>query len=137
MQEVEKNGCRKASSAESPWSKPPWQATLPLSFNPPITSTLKGLLTSGRISLALIGILAGGFCGIVCGCIIGYFAAHYFPFFGGLAMMGEPHSGARDSLVPGHMLLFAGLLGLLGGIVLGLLGFVMGSAIDKEKGRRR
>jgi hypothetical protein len=51
------------------------------------------------------GVFAGG--GIVLGCIVGYFAAHYFPLWGGLAMLGEAHSQARDSLVPGHIALCA------------------------------
>ena len=34
-------------------------------------------------------------------------------FFGGLALLGEPYSPARYSLVPGHMLLCGTLLGVL------------------------
>ena len=52
--------------------------------------------------------------GIGSGCVIGYFAAHHFAFFGGFALLGQPYSPARSSLVPGHMLLCGILLGLLG-----------------------
>ena len=52
--------------------------------------------------------------GIGIGCVTGYFAAHHFAFFGGFALLGQPYSPARSSLVPGHMLLCGILLGLLG-----------------------
>jgi hypothetical protein len=56
--------------------------------------------------------------GIATGCLVGFFAAHYFAFFGGLALIGRPFSPARFSLVPGHMLLC--------GIILGAAGFAIG-----------
>jgi uncharacterized protein DUF4339 len=68
-----------------------------------------------RIILTVIGIIAGA--------IIGFFAAHHFAFFGGLALLGEPYSPARYSLVPGHILLCAGLLGLVGFVIGWLLTF--------------
>jgi hypothetical protein len=59
--------------------------------------------------------------GVIFGCIVGFFAAHYFPFFGGLAMtLGQPFSPARYGLVPGHILLCVSLFGGFG-LVVGLL----------------
>jgi DNA-directed RNA polymerase subunit RPC12/RpoP len=71
----------------------------------------------GRVSCSLLGVALG--------CVVGNFAAHYFAFFGGFALMGEPFSPARYSLVPGHMLLC--------GILLGLAGFGIGWTIDKRR----
>jgi predicted Zn finger-like uncharacterized protein len=64
--------------------------------------------------------LTQGIVGVIIGCVVGYFAAHHFAFFGGWALMGEPYSPARNSLVPGHMLLCALLLGA-GGVGLAIL----------------
>ncbi len=61
---------------------------------------------------SILGILAGAF--------IGVFAAHHFPFYGGIAMLGAPYSPARSSLVPGHMLLCGVVLGSVG-LAAGLL----------------
>jgi hypothetical protein len=58
--------------------------------------------------------------GIAAGCVVGYFAAHHFAFFGGFALIGQPYSPARSSLVPGHMLLCGLLLGTIG-LGLGIL----------------
>jgi hypothetical protein len=55
--------------------------------------------------------------GIVVGCVCGYYAAHHFPFWGGIVMMGAPYSPARSSLVPGHMLLCSLILGGIGFIL--------------------
>jgi hypothetical protein len=70
--------------------------------------------------------------GIGLGCIVGYFSAHYFAIFGGFLLLGEPHSPARDQLVPGHMLLWALLLGVAG---LGL-GFLMDGGQGSSRSRR-
>jgi hypothetical protein len=69
---------------------------------------------------AIVGICTVG--GVIVGCIVGFFAAHHFAFFGGFALIGEPYSPARDSLVPGHMLLC--------GILLGAAGFGVGWLIN-------
>ena len=55
-----------------------------------------------------------GIIGASAGCVVGYFAAHHFAFYGGFALIGEPYSPARSSLVPGHMLLCGVLLGAIG-----------------------
>jgi len=66
-------------------------------------------------ALTLVGIVVGG--------VVGYFAAHYFALWGGFALIGEPHSPARNSLVPGHVLFFA--------TVLGAAGFIIGHQLSK------
>jgi predicted RNA-binding Zn-ribbon protein involved in translation (DUF1610 family) len=71
--------------------------------------------------------------GIGLGCIVGYFSAHYFAIFGGFQLLGNPHSPARDQLVPGHMLLWALLLGVAG---LGL-GFLMDGWQGSSRSRLR
>ena len=63
--------------------------------------------------------------GIAIGCIVGYFSAHYFPLWGGFVMLAEPHSPARNSLVPGHVLFYAS--------VLGATGFIVGQYLTKSK----
>jgi hypothetical protein len=50
--------------------------------------------------------------GIILGCVVGYLSAHYFPLWGGLFMLGEPGSRARELLVPGHVLLYAVVFGI-------------------------
>jgi hypothetical protein len=65
--------------------------------------------------------------GVLVGCLVGFFAAHHFAFFGGMALHGTPYSPARYALVPGHMLLC--------GILLGLAGFGIGWTIDQRKYR--
>lgn len=62
--------------------------------------------------------------GIVVGCIVGYFSAHYFALWGGFALFGVPHSPARNALVPGHVLFF--------GCALGAAGFVAGHFLSKK-----
>ncbi len=52
--------------------------------------------------------------GAIVGCAAGYYFAHHAPLFGGLYMLGMPYSPARDTLVPGHVLLCGILCGLLG-----------------------
>ena len=52
--------------------------------------------------------------GIAAGCVIGFFAAHHFAFFGGVLLFGKPYSPARYTLVPGHMLLCGTILGAVG-----------------------
>ncbi|MCA9240119.1 MAG: hypothetical protein KDA37_07970 [Planctomycetales bacterium] len=69
-----------------------------------------GKIPIKSLILPTIGLLAG----IVVGGIVGYFAAHFFPFWGGLALLGEPYSDARYALVPGHVLLCSLLLGSFG-----------------------
>jgi len=64
------------------------------------------------IVLCLIGVIGGA--------MAGQYLAHHAPLFGGINMMGEPGSPARQSLVPGHV----ALLGTLGGIAGLLLGVV-------------
>lgn len=71
-----------------------------------------------RVLMTLIGIGAG--------CVVGFFAVHYFAFLGGVNLMGKPYSPARDSLVPGHMLLC--------GILLGIFGFAIGWSMTKRRG---
>lgn len=67
------------------------------------------------------------FWGVLLGCIVGFFSAHYFPVFGGFLMLGEPDSEWRNQLVPGHMLLFSFLLGIVGFVLgLGIAGFIFG-----------
>jgi hypothetical protein len=66
----------------------------------------KGIRTTLKAAFAIGGILLGAF--------IGYLAAHNFPLWGGFAMLGEAHSRARDSLVPGHIAVCALVLGIIG-----------------------
>lgn len=59
--------------------------------------------------------------GVVFGCLLGRQSAQSFPVFGGILMLSDPGSQARETLVPGHMLLWAVILGIAG---LGI-GYVM------------
>lgn len=72
----------------------------------PTRSKRKTPPSSLPVSMAILGTLLG--------CVIGFYAAHHFAFFGGINLIGEPYSPARDSLVPGHMLLCGGVLGISG-----------------------
>ena len=72
---------------------------------------------SRKRSWAKYEMLILGVIGVGLGVIVGYFAAHHFAFFGGFALLGEPYSPARNSLVPGHMLLCAILLGGAGVLI--------------------
>lgn len=73
-----------------------------------------------KLVLAILGSAAGG--------VFGYFAAHYFALWGGLMLLGDPHSPARDKLVPGHAFLFA--------VVFGVCGFVIGRWLDQDPARK-
>lgn len=57
--------------------------------------------------------------GVVGGAMLGRYLAHEAPLFGGLNMMAEPGSPARQALVPGHVALL-GTVGGLVGLVLGV-----------------
>lgn len=82
---------------------PPPPPPPPLPLAPKVTANQKALFP-----------IATSIMGIVAGCVVGYFAAHHFPFFGGLALLGTPYSPARYALVPGHMLLCSVILGAAG-----------------------
>lgn len=69
-----------------------------------------------KVGLAILGIVIGS--------IVGYFAAHHFALWGGFVLIGAPYSPARNSLVPGHVLFFA--------VVLGAIGFAIGYSLDKR-----
>jgi hypothetical protein len=69
-----------------------------------------------KVTLTILGIFAG--------CVVGYFAAHHFALWGGLALLGQPYSPARSTLVPGHVGFFA--------VVLGVIGFAAGYTLDKK-----
>lgn len=59
------------------------------------------------------------------GGVLGYFSAHYYPFWGNsLQILGDPHSPARDSLVPSHVVAFA-MAGLLVGLGVPLFGYLL------------
>lgn len=86
-----------------------------------------------RTACLLIGLFCGIGLGIACGCVIGYYAAHHFPFYGGFAVtFGEPFSPARSKLVPGHMLLCSVVLSLLMSFACGVVGYLIGWAFDKN-----
>jgi hypothetical protein len=54
-----------------------------------------------------------GIMGAAVGAVLGYFSAHYFPLWEGfLTAIARPHSPARASLVPGHMLALGVLFGV-------------------------
>jgi hypothetical protein len=54
---------------------------------------------------------------------VGYLSAHHFALYGGFVLMGKPGSPARQSLVPGHILLWA--------LLLGGAGFLVGWVLDR------
>jgi len=62
--------------------------------------------------------------GVLLGCVVGFYAAHHFAFYGGFVLFAEPYSPARHTLVPGHMLLC--------GILLGLAGFGLGLYLHRR-----
>jgi hypothetical protein len=56
--------------------------------------------------------------------IIGFYAAHHFALWGGLALIGFPYSPARYSLVPGHVAVFSlvfTVFGMLPGVLISKL----------------
>lgn len=59
--------------------------------------------------------------GIIVGSFIGYYSAHHFALWGGLALYGQPYSPARQSLVPGHMLFFGAIVGCASYYIAGYL----------------
>ena len=69
----------------------------------------------------------GVVCGIILGAGFGFVAAHHFPFWGGIMMIGQPYSQARWSLVPGHALAFS----IVPALVFGMLGHWAGRHISR------
>ena len=74
-------------------------------------SVARWLITSVAIGLLF------GMPGCCLGVPIGYKSAHHFALFGGFNLLGEPNSPARDSLVPGHIAIFAGFFAIFGFLV--------------------
>lgn len=70
-----------------------------------------------RATLTVGGGLLGG--------VVGFLLAHYYPLWGGMAMMmGEPFSPARSSLVPGHVVVFF--------LVFGGIGYAIGNNMNPK-----
>lgn len=63
--------------------------------------------------------------GILCGAVIGFLSAHHFALWGGFALIGQPYSPARSSLVPGHIMFFS--------VVLGAIGYAIGNSKNSKK----
>ncbi len=59
--------------------------------------------------------------GLLIGGVVGYYAGNYYPFWGGLALLGEIGSPARQMLARNHAMTF----GLLSGAICCGLGFVI------------
>jgi DNA-directed RNA polymerase subunit RPC12/RpoP len=81
-------------------------------------------LSVGR-AVALVATVCG-ILGAVIGAAIGAYVSQYHPVFGGLAVMGDPWSPARQSLIGPHVLAFGGVSGLLAGGIPAVLTYLVG-----------
>lgn len=68
----------------------------------------------------LVTAAIGAVAGLACGVVIGVWLSQYHPIFGGLAVMGQPWSPARMSLIGVHVITL-GVISTIAGTGIGVL----------------